>query len=84
MFNKFETRSLFNQLRINDTYKIRYYSWRNGHNNEFPNILSIEEKINENNTQSNDWNKYFGAYSTKRDYNLESQQNMKIFEDDSN
>ena len=70
-FGKFETRTIFNQLRINGTYKIKYYGWRNGHNNEFPNILSVEEVIDENNTQPNDFNKYFGAHRGNRDYGIE-------------
>lgn len=70
MFNKFETRSIFNKLHINGTYKIKYYGWRNGQNNEFPNILSIEEVVNENGTSPNDFNKYFGAHRGQRIYDV--------------
>lgn len=70
-FGKFETRTIFNKLRINGTYKIKYYGWRNGQNNEFPNILSVEEVINENNTQPNDFNKYFGAHKGNKAYDIE-------------
>ena len=80
MFSKFATRTIFNRLHINGTYKIKYYGWRNGHSNEFPNILSIEEVIDENNTHANDWNKYFGAYSAKRSYNLESKDEIQLIE----
>lgn len=59
-FGKFNTRDIFNQLKINGTYKIKYYGWREGFNSGFPNIISIEEIINENNTVPNDYNKYFG------------------------
>ena len=70
MFNKFETRTIFNQLKVNGTYKIKYYGWRNGHSNEFPNILSVQV-INENGTQPNDYNKYFGANRGNRAYDLD-------------
>lgn len=70
-FNKFETRTIFNKLKVYGTYRIKYYGWRNGHSNEFPNILSVEEVINENGTQPNDFNKYFGAHYGNRAYDLE-------------
>ena len=76
MFNKFETRTIFNQLRIGGTYKIKYYGWRNGQNNEFPNILSIEEVIDETNTTSNDYNKYFGAHRGQRIYDLSMEEEL--------
>lgn len=53
LFFKFNTRDIYNQLKVNGTYKIRYYGWREGFNNGFPNILSIEEVIDENHTQTN-------------------------------
>lgn len=59
-FGKFNTRDIFNDLKINGTYKIKYYGWREGFNSGFPNILSIEEVINETNTSSNNYNEYFG------------------------
>ena len=70
-FGKFETRTIFNRLKINGTYKIKYYGWRNGKNNEFPNILSVEEVIDENNTQPNDFNKYFGVHKGNKGYDIE-------------
>ena len=70
-FSKFETRTIFNKLRVNGTYKIKYYGWRNGQNNEFPNILSVEEVIDENNTQPNDFNKYFGTHKGSKGYNID-------------
>lgn len=59
-FQKFNTRDIFNDLKVNGTYKIKYYGWREGFNSGFPNILSIEEVIDENNTSSNNYDKYFG------------------------
>ena len=63
-FSKFETRDIFNKLRINGTYKIKYYGWRNGYNNGFPNILSVEQIIDENNTKPIKYSDYFGAKLT--------------------
>ncbi len=71
LFNKFETRTIFNQMKVNGTYRIKYYGWRNGHNNEFPNIIKVEEVINENNTKTNEYNKYFGANKGNKGYNME-------------
>lgn len=70
-FNKFDTRSIFNKLKINGTYKIRYYGWRNGHENEFPNILSVERVVDENNTTVNDYNKYFGINRGQNIYGIQ-------------
>ena len=53
LFFKFNTRDIYNQLKVNGTYKIKYYGWREGFNNGFPNILSIEEVIDENHTKIN-------------------------------
>lgn len=53
LFFKFNTRDIYNQLKINGTYKIKYYGWREGFNSGFPNILSVEEVIDENNTHFN-------------------------------
>jgi hypothetical protein len=61
LFQKFNTRDIFNQLKVGGTYKIKYYGWRNGYNSGFPNILSVEQVINETNTTNNDYNKYFGT-----------------------
>lgn len=47
LFSKFNTRDIHNQLKINGTYKIKYYGWREGFNNGFPNILSVEKVIDE-------------------------------------
>lgn len=60
-FSKFETRDIFNKLRVNGTYKIKYYGWRNGYNNGFPDILSVEQVINENNTKPNNYYDYLGT-----------------------
>ena len=53
LFSKFNTRDIYNQLKVNGTYKIKYYGWREGFNNGFPNILSVEEVIDESHAHSN-------------------------------
>lgn len=60
-FQKFETRDIFNQLKVNGTYRIKYYGWREGFNNGFPNILSVEEVIDETNTTVPKYSDYFGT-----------------------
>ncbi|MEA4956920.1 hypothetical protein SDC9_07465 [bioreactor metagenome] len=60
LFNKFDTRDVFNKLKVNGTYKIKYFGWRNAFNSGFPTILSVEEVINETNATNNEYNKYFG------------------------
>ena len=60
-FQKFNTRDPFNQLKVNGTYKIRYYGWREPFNTGFPNILSVEEVIDESNTTAQRYNDYFGV-----------------------
>lgn len=49
LFQKFNTRDILNQLKPNGTYKIKFYGWREGFNNGVPNILSVEQVINESN-----------------------------------
>ena len=49
LFNKFNTRNILNTLKPNGTYKIEYYGWREGYNSGVPNILSVEEIIDESN-----------------------------------
>lgn len=61
LFQKFNTRDIFNKLKVGGTYKIKYYGWRNGYNSGFPNILSVEEVINETNASNNDYGDYFGT-----------------------
>ena len=58
-FMKFETRDLLNNLKVGGTYKIKYYGWRNGFTSTFPNILEIEEVVDESNATST--NNYFGT-----------------------
>ena len=53
LFSKFNTRDIYNQLKTNGTYKIKYYGWREGFNNGFPNILSVEEVIDESHAHTN-------------------------------
>ena len=59
-FQKFDTRDIFYQLRENGTYKIKYYGWREGFTNSFPNVLSVEQVVDENGTVPPSYNKYFG------------------------
>ncbi len=49
LFGKFNTRDILNQLKPNGTYKITYYGWREGYNSGVPEILSVDEVINETN-----------------------------------
>mgnify|MGYP000867192665 CR=1 FL=1 len=60
LFQKFNTRDIFNQLKVGGTYKIKYYGWRNGFNSGFPNLLSVEEVINETGVNNNAYGDYFG------------------------
>lgn len=52
LFGKFNTRDILDQVKPNGTYKIKYYGWREGYNNGIPNILSVEQVIDEKNTPS--------------------------------
>ncbi|BDZ71008.1 DUF1523 family protein [Methanobacterium petrolearium] len=61
LFGKFNTRDIFNQLKVGGTYKIRYYGWRNGFNSGFPNILSVEQVVNETGAKNNTYGDYFGT-----------------------
>ena len=60
-FQKFNTRDVFNQLKVNGTYRIKYYGWREPYNNGFPNILTVEEVINEDNVSTPQYSDYFGV-----------------------
>lgn len=60
-FQKFNTRDVFNQLKVNGTYRIKYYGWREPFNSGFPNILSVEEVIDENNTHTPRYSDYYGV-----------------------
>ncbi len=61
LFNKFNTRDVFNDLKVNGTYRIKYYGWREGFNSGFSNILSVEEVINETGATENKYGDYFGT-----------------------
>lgn len=61
LFQKFNTRDPFNQLKVNGTYRIKYYGWREPFNSGFPNILSVEEVIDESNTTAQRYGDYFGV-----------------------
>ena len=60
-FQKFNTRDIFNQLKVNGTYKVTVYGWRAPFYSTFPNILNIEEVIDESNATNNNFNKYSGT-----------------------
>ncbi|MBU4535182.1 MAG: hypothetical protein KKF16_05020 [Euryarchaeota archaeon] len=60
-FGKFNTRDIFNKLKVGGTYKIKYYGWREGFNSGFSNILNIEEVIDEKNATVNKYGDYFGT-----------------------
>jgi len=73
LFQKFDTRDILNTIKPNGTYKIKYYGWREGYNNGVPNILSVEEVINETGTPahhdiSDYMNKRSIIYSDGDDY----------------
>jgi hypothetical protein len=61
LFAKFNTRDIFNQLKVGGTYKIKYYGWRNGFNSGFPNILSVEQVVNETSAKNSSYGDYFGV-----------------------
>jgi len=63
-FSKWDTRDILNSLKINGTYKIKYYGWRNPRDSSFPNILSIEEVIDESNATRPNYNDLFGVKLT--------------------
>jgi len=63
LFQKFDTRDVFTHLKPNGTYKIKYYGWREGFNNGVPNILSVEEVIDENGTSSHSISNYMNKRS---------------------
>lgn len=61
LFQKFDTRDVFNTLKEGGTYKIEYYGWREPFNNGFPNLLSVEKVINESNVTNKHYSNYFGT-----------------------
>lgn len=63
LFGKFDTRDILNKLKPNGTYKIKYYGWREGYNSGVPNILSVEQVIDENNTSRHDISNYMNKRS---------------------
>ena len=60
LFGKFDSRDVLNHLKPGSVVKIKYYGWREGFNDGFPNILSVEEVINDTNATSSDLNQYMG------------------------
>ncbi len=65
LFGKFNTRDIFNDLKVGGTYKIKYYGWRNGFNSGFPNVLSVEEVVNDTNAKNSTYSDYFGTKLAK-------------------
>ncbi len=61
LFQKFDTRDILNTLKPNGTYKIKFYGWREGFNSGFPNILSVEEIVDESHAQNKSVGDYFGT-----------------------
>ena len=61
LFQKFNTRDILNELKPNGTYKIQYYGWREGFNNGFPNILSVEEVVDDSHSVNKSVTDYFGT-----------------------
>ena len=59
LFWKFDTRDILNQLKPGGIYRIQYFGWREGFNNGFPNILSVEV-IDDSNATAVDLNQYMG------------------------
>ena len=60
-FGKFDTRDVFNKLKEGGTYKIKYYGWREPFNSGFPNLLSVEEVVDESNATDVKFSDYFGT-----------------------
>lgn len=58
-FGKYDTRDIIQKLKIGGTYRIKYYGWREGRTSSFPNILSVEEVINE--TGAKEFKNYYGT-----------------------
>lgn len=61
LFQKFDTRDVFNTLKEGGTYKIKYYGWREPFNSGFPNLLSVEEVVDESNVTNKHYSDYFGT-----------------------
>ena len=61
LFQKFDTRDILNTLKPGGVYKIKYYGWREGYNSGFPNLLSVEEVVDESNVSDVKLSDYFGS-----------------------
>lgn len=61
LFQKFNTRDILNQMKPGGTYKITTYGWREPFNSGFPNILTIEEVVDESHAQNKSVGDYFGT-----------------------
>lgn len=61
LFEKFNTRDILNTLNPGGTYNITYYGWREGFNSGFPNILKVEEVVDESHAVNKDVGDYFGT-----------------------
>ena len=64
LFQKFDTRDILNELKPHGKYNITYYGWREGFNSGFPNILSVNEVVDESNATNVSLNDYFGTKLT--------------------
>ena len=61
LFQKFDTRDILNTMKPGGVYKIKYYGWREGYNSGFPNILSVEQVVDESNVTDVKLSDYFGS-----------------------
>lgn len=59
-FGKFDTRDILNKAKPGSVVKVKYYGWREGFNNGFPNILSIDV-VDDSNADNKTVNDYFGT-----------------------
>jgi len=59
LFGKFNSRDILNNAKPGSVLKVKYYGWREGFNNGFPNILSVEV-IDDSNATSLDYSNYLG------------------------
>ena len=64
LFQKFDTRDILNTLKPHGTYNITFFGWREGFNSGFPNILSVNEVVDESNASNVSLNDYFGTKLT--------------------
>ena len=61
LFGKFDTRDITNNMKPNGTYNITFFGWREGFNSGFPNILSINEVVDDSHAVNKSAESYFGT-----------------------